>query len=180
MAVPTQPNERWSLDFVHDQLADGRRIRILNIVDDYSRVCVGQLVDLSISGARLARYLNQLKDSRDLPRTLVLDNGPELTSKAMFFWSQETKVRLHFIQPGNHIFFGLLKLFQVIGHETNGDRGTPAVKSSNGKFSGLWDPSNFLTYAGGDITSGYIQPFQVYGKHIYASGMCSAFLPIEG
>ena len=54
MRGPTRPNERWSLDFVHDQLADGRRFRILNIVDDCSRVCVGQLVDLSISGARMA------------------------------------------------------------------------------------------------------------------------------
>ena len=100
MLVPTRPNERWSLDFVHDQLADGRRFRILNIVDDYSRVCVGQLVDLSISGARMVRYLEQLKETRGLPKTLVLDNGPEMTSKAMFFWSQEAKVKLHFIQPG--------------------------------------------------------------------------------
>jgi len=100
MAVPTRPNERWSMDFVHDQLADGRRIRVLNIVDDYSRVCVGQLVDLSISGVRLVRYLNQLRETRGLPRTVVLDNGPEMTSKAMFFWSQEARVKLHFIQPG--------------------------------------------------------------------------------
>ena len=100
MLVPTRPNERWSLDFVHDQLADGRRFRILNIVDDYSRVCVGQLIDLSISGARMARYLYQLKESRGLPRAIVLDNGPEMTSKAMFFWSQQDKVTLHFIQPG--------------------------------------------------------------------------------
>lgn len=56
MIVPTQVNERWSLDFVHDQLADGRRIRILSIVDDYSRKCVGQLVDTSISGLRLSRF----------------------------------------------------------------------------------------------------------------------------
>ncbi len=80
MTVPTRPNERWSLDFVHDQLADGRRIRILNIMDDYSWVCVRQLMDLTISGARIARYLEQLKGTRGLPRTLVLDNGPEMTS----------------------------------------------------------------------------------------------------
>lgn len=100
MAVPTRSNERWSADFVHDQLADGRRLRILNIVDDYSRVCVGQLVDTSISGMRMARFLLELEATRGLPRTLVLDNGPEMTSKAMFFWSQESNVRLHFIQPG--------------------------------------------------------------------------------
>ena len=100
MALPSRPNERWSADFVHDQLADGRRIRILNIVDDFSRVCVGQLVDLSISGSRMARLLDELKETRGLPKTLVLDNGPEMTSKAMFFWSRQHGVKLHFIQPG--------------------------------------------------------------------------------
>jgi putative transposase len=100
MVVPSCPNERWSMDFVSDQLANGRRIRVLNIVDDYSRVCVGQLVDVSISGARVARFLDQLSELRGLPRTLVMDNGPEFTSKAMFFWSRKTGVRLHFIQPG--------------------------------------------------------------------------------
>jgi len=100
LAVPTRSNERWSLDFVHDQLANGRRIRVLNVVDDYSRVCVGQLVDLSISGQRMARFLDQLGDSRGLPKTIVMDNGTEMTSKAMFIWSKKTGVTLHFIKPG--------------------------------------------------------------------------------
>ena len=100
MAVPTQTNERWSLDFVHDQLTDGRRIRILNIVDDFSRTCVGQLVDMSISGFRVARYLDEISMTRSLPKSIVMDNGPELTSKAMFFWSQRTGIKLCFIQPG--------------------------------------------------------------------------------
>ena len=73
---------------MHDQLADGRRFRVLNIVDDYSRVCAGQLIELSISGERMARFLGQLAETRGLPSTLVLDNRPEMTSKAMFFWSQ--------------------------------------------------------------------------------------------
>ena len=60
LEVPTKPNERWSLDFVHDQLSDGRRFRVLSVVDNYSRVCVGQLVDTSISGARMARFLDPL------------------------------------------------------------------------------------------------------------------------
>lgn len=100
MSLPSAPNQRWSMDFVHDQLADGRRIRILNIVDDYSRACVGQLVDLSISGSRVARFLDVLKLTRGLPNTLVTDNGPEMTSKALFFWSRDNDVKLHFIQPG--------------------------------------------------------------------------------
>lgn len=100
MTIPTRANERWSIDFVHDQLADGRRFRILNVVDDYSRVCVGQLIDLSISGQRMARFLDELNDRRCLPKAIVMDNGTEMTSKAMFFWSQKTGVKLHFIQPG--------------------------------------------------------------------------------
>ena len=100
MSLPTRVDERWSMDFIHDQLSDGRRLRILNVVDDFSRACVGQLVDTSITGQRLARYLEELGAKRGLPRTIVLDNGPEMTSKAMFFWSQEAGVRLHFIQPG--------------------------------------------------------------------------------
>ena len=99
MSIPTRVDERWSMDFIHDQLSDGRRLRILNIVDDFSRACVGQLVDTSTTGQRLARYLEELKAERGLPRTIVLDNGPEMTSKAMFFWSQEASVKLHFIQP---------------------------------------------------------------------------------
>lgn len=100
MLLPTRPGERWSLDFVSDQLANGRRFRVLNIVDDFSRECVGQIVDTSISGARLARYLDELGCLRSLPHTVVCDNGTELTSKAMFFWSRNSGVKLHFIQPG--------------------------------------------------------------------------------
>lgn len=100
MAIPDRVNERWSVDFVSDQLADGRRFRVLNIVDDFSRECVGQIVDSSISGTRMARYLQDLGNRRALPRTLVCDNGPELTSKGLFFWSQQSGVKLHFIQPG--------------------------------------------------------------------------------
>jgi putative transposase len=100
MVVPMAPNERWSLDFVSDQLACGRRFRILNVVDDYSRECIGQLVDVSISGARMARYLGELGQARKLPAAIVCDNGTEMTSKAMFFWAKETAVRLDFIQPG--------------------------------------------------------------------------------
>ena len=100
LALPERPGQRWSVDFMSDQLACGRRFRILNLVDDYSRECVGQIVDTSISGERLARYLDELGQARTLPKTLVCDNGTELTSKAMFFWSQQAGVKLHFIQPG--------------------------------------------------------------------------------
>jgi len=100
MAVPVRVNERWSMDFVSDQLANGRRIRVLNVVDDFSRECVLQVVDFSISGQRLARELDRLAAHRPLPKAIVCDNGPELTSKALFFWSRQSGVKLHFIQPG--------------------------------------------------------------------------------
>ncbi len=100
MSVPMKVNERWSLDFVSDQLATGRRFRVLNIVDDFSRECVGQLVDVSISGARMTRYLEEVCSRRGQPSIIVCDNGPELTRKAMFFWTQGRNIKLQFIQPG--------------------------------------------------------------------------------
>jgi putative transposase len=63
-------------------------------------LCIGQLVDVCISGARMTRWLDEIMESRGRPRTLILDNGPEMTSKAMFFWSQKTGVKLNFIQQG--------------------------------------------------------------------------------
>ncbi|MDC0088867.1 IS3 family transposase [Porticoccaceae bacterium] len=100
MEVPTAVNQRWSMDFIADQLSNGRRFRILNIVDKYCREVVGQLVSTSISGQQVARFLDQLAETRDLPRQVVCDNGTEFTSKAMFFWSKESRVKLSFIQPG--------------------------------------------------------------------------------
>lgn len=100
LALPKALNQCWSLDFVSDQLANGRRFRVLNIVDNYSRECVGQLADTSISGVAVSRFLDDLAYTRGLPEVLVSDNGTEFTSKAMFIWSQDRGVQLHFIQPG--------------------------------------------------------------------------------
>jgi putative transposase len=101
--VPERPMQRWSLDFMSDQLAAYRRFQVLNIVDDHSRFCPGQIVDLSISGARVARYLDELATRFGLPEEIVLDNGPEGTSRAMFVWSERTGVRLRFIEPGKPV-----------------------------------------------------------------------------
>ena len=100
LAVPDQANERWSVDFVSDQLANGRRFRVFNVADDFTRECVLQVVDFSISGLRLTRELDQIGAQRGLPKTIVCDNGPELTCKAMYFWAKRARVKLHFIQPG--------------------------------------------------------------------------------
>lgn len=83
--VPTAANQRWSMDFVSDQLSNGRRFWVLNVVDDYSREMVGQLVPTFISGQQVARFLDQFGDERSLPPMIVCDNGHEFTSKAMFF-----------------------------------------------------------------------------------------------
>lgn len=98
MLVPDTVNERWSMDFVSDQLANGRRFRVLNIVDDFSREYLLKIVDFSISGQRIAHELDRL--ARPLPKTIVCDNGSEFTSKAMYFWARQAGVKLHFIQPG--------------------------------------------------------------------------------
>lgn len=100
MEAPGRLNERWSMDFVSDQLCNGRRFRVLNVIDDFNRELIGQLVAVSISGYQVARFLAQLGEARALPAQIVCDNGTEFTSKAMFFWSKSRNVNLSFIQPG--------------------------------------------------------------------------------
>ncbi len=103
LAASTGPLQRWLPDLVSDQLASGRRFRILNIVDDHSWECPGQVADLSNSGERLARFLDDLTGHRGLSECLVMDNGPGPTSRATFEWGQATSMALRFIKPGNPI-----------------------------------------------------------------------------
>lgn len=100
MVIPDVVNERWSMDFLHDQLSNGRRIRVLNVIDDYSRQCLASVVDTSISGVRVARELDRLIAWNGRPLNIVCDNGTEFTSMAMFDWSKRTGVGLQFIRPG--------------------------------------------------------------------------------
>jgi putative transposase len=100
MAVPDGPNQRWSLDFVHDAMADGRRLRILTVVDDYSRECLALVVDTSLSGLRVARELDAVIARRSRPATIVSDNGTEFTSMAILRWAQEARIAWHYIAPG--------------------------------------------------------------------------------
>ncbi len=81
MAIPLEPNQRWSLDFVSDALACGRLSRLLNVIDDYSRECLGCIVDTSLSGRRVVRELSAIAEHRGLPCMVVSDNGTELTSR---------------------------------------------------------------------------------------------------
>jgi len=97
---PTHVNERWSMDFVHDYLEGGRRLRCLTIVDDFTRECPHIEVATSISGDRVARVLDYLAWARGLPEEIVVDNGPEFTGLAMDQWAHQHGVALHFIEPG--------------------------------------------------------------------------------
>ncbi len=93
-------NQIWSLDFVSDALSDGRRFRILSVIDQYSRECLGLIVDTSLSGARVARELTKLMSARGTPDVIVSDNGTEFTSKAILKWAMDHKINWHYITPG--------------------------------------------------------------------------------
>ncbi|MFD1304194.1 IS3 family transposase [Methylobacterium marchantiae] len=99
-AVPQEPNQRWSLDFVSDTLDDGRSFRILVVVDDCTRECLALVVDTSLSGRRVARELDQIIAGRGKPLMIVSDNGTELTSHAILRWQEERVVEWHYIAPG--------------------------------------------------------------------------------
>ncbi|MCL4144477.1 UNVERIFIED_CONTAM: hypothetical protein GTU68_063228 [Idotea baltica] len=96
-------NDRWSMDFMSDQLADGRRIRTLNIVDDHTRECLATEVDTSLSGHRVCRVLDRLTADRGHPKRILTDNGPEFISKALDRWAYEHRVEHQFIQPGKPV-----------------------------------------------------------------------------
>ena len=102
MMLPQAINQRWSLDFVADTFSDGRCFRILCIVDDFSHECLATVVDTSLSGVRVVRELERLVQERGTPRTIVSDNGSELTSVAVLRWAAE-HVAWHYIQPGKPV-----------------------------------------------------------------------------
>lgn len=96
ISKPTGPNQVWSMDFIHDRLENGRKLKTLNVVDDFSRVCVGQVVSDSITGRHLATFFDELERK---PAVLRCDNGPEFWSRAFQGWAQD-RVQIDFIQPG--------------------------------------------------------------------------------
>jgi putative transposase len=100
LPLPGRPNQVWSLDFMSDALEDGRRFRILGVMDQYSRQCLDLVADTSISGKRVARELDKLVERHGKPETVVSDNGTELTSKAILKWAADNKVAWHYITPG--------------------------------------------------------------------------------
>lgn len=96
LAKPTRPNQVWSMDFIFDRLENGRTLKIFNVVDDFSKVCLGQIVNSSITGKSLVKFFSELEER---PIWLRCDNGPEFWSKAFQEWAYEN-VKIDFIDPG--------------------------------------------------------------------------------
>jgi putative transposase len=103
LAPVTRPNQQWSMDFVSDAEADGRRLRCLTLVDDCTRESPAIETNRSIPAQRVVDVLEQVGAERGFPTVIVLDNGPEFTSQALDQWAQERGVRLHFIDPGKPV-----------------------------------------------------------------------------
>lgn len=103
LSAPKGPNENWSMDYVADGLIDGRRLRVLAIVDDYSRECLALEVDTSLPGARVVAVLERLAELRGLPHSITVDHGPEFEGQALDAWAYKRAVRLAFIRPGKPV-----------------------------------------------------------------------------
>jgi len=103
MEAATRPNQRWSMDFVSEVLATGRRIRVLTVVDDYTRECAALEVDTSLPGLRVAQVLDRLAATRGVPAVIRTDNGPEFTGQALDAWAYRRGVKLEFIRPGKPV-----------------------------------------------------------------------------
>jgi putative transposase len=102
-AAPRRVDEQWALDFLQDALASGRKLRVLSVIDVFTREALALEVDTSLPGSRVVRVLERLASERPLPTQLVLDNGPELIGRVLETWAHEHAVALHFIDPGKPI-----------------------------------------------------------------------------
>jgi putative transposase len=100
LAIPQGPNQRWSLDFLSDAFAEGRRFRILAVVDDFTRECLALIADTSLPGLRVVRELEILIAQRGRPAMCISDNGTELTSMTVLRWSHQIQIEWHYIAPG--------------------------------------------------------------------------------
>jgi putative transposase len=109
--APERPDERWGLDFMSDALAGGRRLRLLCVLDLFTREALAIEVDVSLPGPRVVAVLDRLAVARGRPAELVLDNGPELTGRALDAWAAEWGVQLRFIAPGKPSQNGFVESF---------------------------------------------------------------------
>ncbi len=113
LAAPAQVDRQWSMDFMQDSLYCGRSFRTLNLFDEGTREVLAIEVDTSLPAARVIRVLEQLKDSRQLPTQIRVDNGPEFDSAKLHAWCHQHNIHLHFIQPGRPMQNGYVERFNV-------------------------------------------------------------------
>ena len=100
LLVPQRPNQVWSVDFMSDSLYEGKRFRTFNVLDDFNREALAIEVDTSITGKRLIRIFERLRDSRGLPDEMRCDNGPEFLSGEFVRWAEANGMKIQYIQPG--------------------------------------------------------------------------------
>lgn len=101
LTEPTETNQCWSMDFMHDQLTDGRKFRLFNVIDDFNREGLDITVDFSLPAERVIRSLNQIIEWRGKPCMIRCDNGPEYISHKLQKWAKKQNIKLKYIQPGN-------------------------------------------------------------------------------
>jgi len=107
----TGPGQHWSMDFVHDQMHDGRRFRILTVIDQWSRESVSLEANFRLTGRCVGLALDQASQQRGLPRAITVDNGTEFTSKALDDWAYKRGVKLNYTRPGKPTDNGLTESF---------------------------------------------------------------------
>ena len=111
LSKATQPDKQWSMDFVHDRLNNGRPMRVLTIIDNFTRECLSLPVGTSLTGQRVCDELDLIIARRGKPERIISDNGTEFTSKAVLAWAQRHAIHWHYIQPGKPQQNGLCESF---------------------------------------------------------------------
>ncbi len=118
LAVPKAPNHTWSMDFMQDQLADGRKFRRLNVLDDFNREGLGIEVDFSLLAVRVVRSLNQIIEWRGAPQIIRVDNGPEYVGGLLKVWDETRGMHIEYIQPGKPQQNAYIELYnRTVRHE---------------------------------------------------------------
>jgi putative transposase len=111
LIVPTKPNETWSMDFMHDTLANGRKFRVLNVIDDFNREILVIEPHFSICSERVIKILERVIRTKGKPKAIRVDNGPEFISTLLHEWCLEYEIKLQFIQPGKPMQNGFIERF---------------------------------------------------------------------
>jgi putative transposase len=128
--LATRPNQQWSMDFVHDRMANGRSMRVLTVVDTFTRECLALEVDTSLPSRRVTRTLDGVIADRGRPERIRMDNGSELTSRHFLAWGIDHRIELNHIEPGKPVQNAFIESF-------NGRLRDECLNTS--WFRNLWD-----------------------------------------